>query len=186
MKDTFEKWTAASTEEILIVVMSAAVIYFVILAYTRMTGLRSFSKMSASDFAMTIAVGSLFASTISSPTPTLSLGIVSLSCLFAGQWALALLRRRFGWFNRLIDNEPLLLMAGGQMIDENLRKANVTREDVYGKLREANAFNRNQILAVVFETTGDISVLHSTLEDAEIDREFVQGVIDHQRLFMDR
>lgn len=36
----------------------------------RIVGLRSFSKMSAADFAMTVAVGSLFASTISLSAPT--------------------------------------------------------------------------------------------------------------------
>ncbi|EMI47095.1 DUF421 domain-containing protein [Rhodopirellula sp. SWK7] len=183
MNDTFEKWTFASFDEIAMVVLSSIVTYAVILLYTRISGLRSFSKMSASDFAMTVAVGSLFASTISSSTPTLFIGIAALGCLFAGQSALAILRQQIPWLSQLIDNEPLLLMVGGEMIEENLRKANVTRSDVYGKLRESNAFSYDQVLAVVFETTGDISVIHSERDDAVIDPDIVKDVIGHERLF---
>jgi len=180
---TFTDWTTSTTDELLMVVVSAVVTYIVILVYTRLTGLRSFSKMSAADFAMTVAVGSLFASTISSASPSLAIGIVSLATLYAGQWILAWLRRKFHWFSELVDNEPLLLMAGDKMIDDNLRKANVTRADVYGKLREANALNYGQVLAVIFETTGDISVLHSSDPDkATIEPDFVKNVIGHELL----
>ncbi|MFG0256147.1 MAG: hypothetical protein ACF787_13795, partial [Rhodopirellula sp. JB053] len=51
MKNVFEQWTSASLGEVTMVVLSSVVIYAVILAYTRFSGLRSFSKMSASDFA---------------------------------------------------------------------------------------------------------------------------------------
>ncbi|WP_044303486.1 DUF421 domain-containing protein [Rhodopirellula sallentina] len=185
MKNAFDQWTSASLGEVTMVVVSSVIIYAVILAYTRFSGLRSFSKMSASDFAMTVAVGSLFASTISSSNPSLVIGIVALACLFLGQFLLALLRQRLDGFSKFVDNEPLLLMAGGRMIDENLRKANVTRGDVCAKLREANAFRRDQVLAVVFETTGDISVLHSQDQEGEIDQEIVSDVIDSELLFAD-
>lgn len=44
----------------------------------------------------------------------------------------------------------------------------LTSEIVFGKLREANAFHVDQIIAVVFETTGDVSVIHSTQQSPEI------------------
>jgi len=118
--------------------------------------------MSAADFAMTVAVGSLFASTISTASPPLSIGIVALASLYAGQWILAYLRRKSKYFSKIVDNPPVVLMAGQNVFDDNLAKTNVTRADLYGKLREANALNFNEVLAVVFETTGDISVLHSS------------------------
>lgn len=37
----------------------------------------------------------------------------------------------------------------------------VTESDLRAKLREANVLELSQVQAVVFETTGDIAVLHS-------------------------
>ncbi len=164
------------------VLVSAIVVYAAILLYTRIVGLRSFSKMSSADFAMTVAVGSVFGATISSPSPTLLVGLFALALLFAGQWLFALLRQRIPHFSQIVENEPLLLMAGSEFLEENLRKAKVTRADVYGKLREANAHTYKQVLAVVFETTGDISVLHSHDPTSRVHPDFLAGVVGHERL----
>ncbi|QDU96927.1 DUF421 domain-containing protein [Lignipirellula cremea] len=181
MMNEFTKWFAIPVDHLITIFISACVTYIAILVFTRMTGLRSFSKMSASDFAMTVAVGSLFASTISSASPPLLAGLFSLGLLFAGQALIASLRRRFGWFGKLVDNQPILLMVGRQMFHENLHRTNVTEADIYAKLREANALNYDEVRAVIFETTGDISVLHSA-GPAELEPDFLKDVVDHQRL----
>ena len=58
-------------------------------------------------------------------------------------------------------NTPILLMKDGKVIHENLKKALVSKADLMCKQREANVLRLSQVRAVVFETTGDISVLHS-------------------------
>lgn len=179
----FEKWIAATFPDVLMIALSSACVYCAILIYTRIAGLRSFSKMSAADFAMTIAVGSLFASTISSPNPTLIMGLFALLSLFAFQFLLAYARRKSARFSSLVDNQPLLLMAGQNILHENLERANMTEADLYGKLREANALNSSQVKAVIFETTGDVSVMHSGEEDASLEQRFFEGVIGAERLF---
>ncbi|TWU00042.1 hypothetical protein Pla108_09850 [Botrimarina colliarenosi] len=171
------KWITAGFDDVSMVVLSAFVTYAAILVYTRLAGLRSFSKMSAADFAMTVAVGSLFASTIASPKPQLAIGVVALGTLFVGQWALSFARVKSTWFSGVVDNQPILLMKGEEILDDNLRRVNVTRADLYGKLREANAFDFSQVLAVIFETTGDISVLHSRDSDAQLDSRLLNGVV---------
>lgn len=182
MWDTFRQWTAATPAELAMVAFSAAATYAAILVYTRLAGLRSFSKMSASDFAMTVAVGSLFGSTVSSANPTLLLGLAALASLYFGQWLLAYLRQRSSKFGKLVDNEPVLLMHGSQIHDDLLHRVNVSRNDLYGKLREANVFNFDQVLAVVFETTGDVTVLHSCDDNQQIDSELLKNVIGAERI----
>ena len=177
-----DKWISSTWPELAMVLLSTLVVYAAIMIYTRIVGLRSFSKMSAADFAMTVAVGSLFGATISSPSPTLVLGLFSLASLYAGQWLLATLRSKSHAFSKMVDNQPLLLMSGHNFLDENLRRASVTRDDLYGKLREANALNYDEVLAVVFESTGDVSVLHSRDPDAKLDPDFMNNVIGFDQL----
>jgi len=167
---------AITAPEGLRIVLSVIATYGAILAFTRVCGLRSFSKMSAADFAMTVAVGSLFASTIATGKPSLVEGILCIAMLFAGQWIIAWARRALPVVSHLVDNEPLLLMRGSTILDHNLKRANVTRDDLFGKLREANALNYDQVLAVVFETTGDISVLHASDEKVILEPDFMRNV----------
>jgi uncharacterized membrane protein YcaP (DUF421 family) len=132
---------------------------------------------------MTVAVGSLFASTASLTVPSLLCGLIALAALYCGQWGVAVGRSRSHAISRLVDNEPLLLMNGRRILDHNLKKANVTRDNLFGKLREANALNYDQVLAVVFETTGDVSVLHSDDPAAALEPDFFTSVIDADQLF---
>ena len=115
--------------------------------------------MSSFDFAMTVAVGSIIATTVLSSSVSMLQGIVGLVAVYLLQMGAALARRN-KTVRSLIDNSPLLLMDGETIIEDNLRKARVTRGDLRSKLREANVTRLCQVKAVVFETTGDISVLH--------------------------
>lgn len=158
------KWTGQNLDSFPYIFLSGLVIYAFILLFTRICGLRSFSKMSAADFAMTVAVGSLFGSIIAQPNPNIIEGTIALSFLFLAQVSIAIGRRKFSFLTKIIDNQPLLIFEKGEFLEENLSKSNVTKNDVYAKLREANALNLKKVHAVVFETTGDISVLHGDVE----------------------
>jgi len=163
-----EKWFEASLSSLIAIIVSAVGIYAAIIIFTRLAGKRSFSKMSSFDFAMTVAVGSIIATTVLSASVSLLQGIVGLAAVYILQISAAFFRR-FSWFQEAIDNSPLLLMDGKNILYKNLKKARVTEGDLRSKLREANVLHLSQVRAVVFETTGDISVLHTSNENQELE-----------------
>lgn len=169
------KWYFSSFDDVYPILISAVVVYLAVVLYTRLAGKRSFSKMSSFDFAVTIAIGSVVASTILLKNVSILQGLVGLAALYLLQMLVAILRR-YEWLRQSVDNEPLLLMDKDQVLEENLRKARVSMSDLKAKLREANVTHRNQILAVIFESTGDVSVLHSGSEADELDDWIMEGV----------
>ncbi len=154
-----EKWFNTSLSSLLAITITAAGIYVAVIVFTRIAGKRSFSKMSSFDFAMTVAIGSIIATTVLTQSVSLLEGIIGLAAIYLLQTAAAILRR-FRFFRDTVDNAPFLLMDGPNILEENLRKGKVTKGDLLSKLREANVLRLDQVKAVVFETTGDISVLH--------------------------
>ncbi len=160
-----------SGPDLTVVLIAGLAIYLWVIASSRLVGLRSFAKMSAFDFAMTVAIGSIIAATATGTAP-LADGAAAVAVLFFGQYLVARLRRR-GILNRAVDNTPLLLFYRGDFLEDHLRRARVTRADVRAKLREANVLQFDQVDAVVFETTGDVSVLHG---DGPFDPRLLEGV----------
>lgn len=156
-----EKYLTTSSTTVLAIIITAVGIYISLILFTRIAGNRSFSKMSSFDFAMTVAIGSLLSTTILSPTVSFSDGLVGLIIIYLLQISAALLRR-YNWFKSLIDNTPLLLMDGENILHQNLKIARVAEDDLRSKLREANVIELKEVRAVVFETTGDISVIHTS------------------------
>lgn len=170
-------WLTASWQSTAQIVASTVLIFLWLLLSIRVTGLRTFSKIASIDFAVTIAAGAVLASTVTS-SATVVEGAVALSALLAIQALTAVARRR----QRLavvIENRPLLLMAGDEFLQDNLRHARISLGDVKAKLREANVVRYGQVLAVVLETTGDISVLHG---EPPVDLDLLDGVIGAERL----
>ena len=163
-----ENWFDVSYESVIAISLSAVGIYAAVILFTRIAGKRSFSKMSSFDFAMTVAVGSILASTILNSSVSLMEGVVGLAAVYVLQIIAAFLRR-FIFFHQLIDNTPLLLMDGPRILEGNLKKARLTNNDLRAKLREANVISLSQVRAVVFETTGDISVLHTANAGEEVE-----------------
>jgi len=170
-----EKWFDASLTSLFAITISALGIYVAVIVYTRIFGKRSFSKMSSFDFAMTVAVGSIIATTVLSSSVSLLQGVIGLLAVYVLQLTAAVFRRNKR-FQKAIDNTPLLLMDGKKILHDNLRKARVTESDLRSKLRESNVIELKQIRAVVFETTGDISVLHSTDDNNKLEGWLVQDV----------
>ncbi len=170
-----EKWFVSPLYTLLAIALTTVGIYAALILFTRLAGKRSFSKMSSFDFAMTVAIGSILATTILSSSVSLMQGLTGLAIVYLCQITAAMLRR-FKWFKEMIDNSPLLLMDGETILHQNLKKARVAESDLRSKLREANVIEIKEVRAVVFETTGDISVLHSADMNSRLEEWLLKDV----------
>ncbi|WP_405250454.1 DUF421 domain-containing protein [Dokdonia sp. Asnod3-C12] len=173
-----ENWMTASMPIIGKVLISIIAIFTVMIIITRISGLRTFAKMSSFDFASTIAVGSVLASIILNPDQSLLKGGIALAGIIAFQTLFALLVRKSTFFKNLATNDPLLLMKDGKILYKNLEKSNVGEGDLIAKLREANVLDYSEVRAVVLESTGDMSVLHDD-GDNKLADQLLEGVRIH-------
>ena len=169
-------WIQTTGSSVVMSFASALIMYVTLVAFTRVVGLRSFSKMSSFDFALTVSFGSLLATSVVSPNPPVILAVTALASLFGIQWTVTSLRARLAPVRHLLDNEPRLLMWQGEIREDELRRTGVTRDDLVAKLREANVLRLEQVRAVVLESTGDVSVLHEAEGGAGLDDALLEGV----------
>jgi len=140
--------------------LSAVAVCWVVVV-VRIIGLRAFSKMTAFDFVVTVAVGSLLAGASQASSWTaFAQAVLAIGSLLGTQYIVAQWRGSSETFKEVIQNKPVMLMRDGQIFQLALDKTRVTRDDLMAKLREANVLDLSQVRAVVLETTGDISVLH--------------------------
>ncbi len=146
-----------------------------VILLTRINGLRSFSKISSFDFAVTIATGSVVATTIVASDSFLP-GLATLVVLFLLQGVISRLRARSDRLKQVVDNTPLLLVKDGVFLHENMKEAQIATSDIVGKLREMNACERDKLRAVVLETTGNLSVVY-----APPGTEMVEGLFENVR-----
>lgn len=175
------EWIISPLKNVPMIAVSVFGIWLAVVVFTRIAGVRSFSKLSGFDFAVTVAIGSVVAGISLSKEPPLMQGVIALACLFAVQMGVAALRIKFSSFREMVDNEARLIMIGDQILEKQMKAAKIGKYDLKAKLREANIIDYRQIEAVVAETTGDISVLHRDLDGPYLDPQLLDGVIGAQK-----
>lgn len=170
--ETYFDETGAS---LIAICLSAFGVYIAVIIFTRIAGKRSFTKMSSFDFAMTVSIGAIMATTILSPHVSLLQGVVGMAAIFILELVSNFLRQ-FNFYRKMVDNRPLLLMEGPVILKENLKKVRLTEEDLRASLRRQNVLRLSQVRAVVFENTGDISILRTENDDEELQEWFLRNV----------
>jgi len=170
-----ENWFYATPPVIVKMLLTCAFIFISIVTIARVAGLRTFAKMSSVDFASTIAIGSILASTIMNNQQSLLKGALAMAAITLLQILFAWLKKKSPGFSKIAVNTPMLLMKGGEIYYDNLKAANLDESELTAKLREANVLHLSEVHAVVLETTGDISVLHGK-ENKRIDDMLLKNV----------
>jgi uncharacterized membrane protein YcaP (DUF421 family) len=146
-------WADAAT-----VVISAVGVYVAFLILIRIVGQRALAAMSSFDFAAAIALGAVMGRAVLGYTPTLAAGVLGMATLFALQAVFGVLRRNRR-LDRALSNLPLLLMANGTVLPDNLRKAKIVEDELRQKLRQAGIRRYADVAAVILERTGAVSIL---------------------------
>lgn len=133
--------------------------YAALIVMLRTSGKRTLAKMNAFDLVITVAFGSTFASAILSSDVSLSEGVGAFALLCILQFSVAWLSTRSETFQNLVKSQPTLLYFRGRLLEGNLRRERVTREEVLAAMRSAGAPDAGQVDAVVLETDGTFSVI---------------------------
>lgn len=155
----WQAWLWMDWQQIVGITVSVIGFYFFLIMFTRIVGLRSFSKLSSYDLAMTVGIGSILAYTVLSKSTSLLQGVFAIGVLFLLQALLSIVRRKFKPIKALIDNQPLVLMANGEYLWDNLKKAKLSTNDIKQILRKNGIKAKSEVFAVIMETTADISVI---------------------------
>lgn len=141
------------------VVVSTVVIYALLVVLLRVTGKRTTSKMNSFDWIVTLAVGSMVASTALSPDVSIVEGLVGIGLLVTLQLVMSKLTVVFPFIQDVVVATPTLVFFRGQFIDKAMLRQRVTREDILSAMRSQGFVDSGEVLAVVLESNADLSVV---------------------------
>lgn len=159
--------------EALAVVIATTGMYLTLVLIVRVLGQRVLSGMSGFDFAAVVAFGSVLGRAALGETPRLAGGLVALLTLVILQGLAGQVRAR-KWGARAVTTRPVLLMTGSEVCVDNLRRCHVQPVELQAKLRLAGIRHFDEVAAVVFETSGAVSVLR---KGRAIDPRLLSGVV---------
>jgi uncharacterized membrane protein YcaP (DUF421 family) len=133
--------------------------YVAVVACLRIAGKRTLAHMDEYDLAVTVAVGSIIATTMLSQDVSLVQGIAAIAALIALQVAGTYAMSRWSLFQSLLESEPTLLFRDGRMLTAAMKKTRITEAEVLHAIRMEGYRALEQVHAVILETNGSFSVI---------------------------
>ncbi|CAM3922248.1 DUF421 domain-containing protein [Cohnella lubricantis] len=139
---------------------SRSVIAFMILfVWCRILGKKLMSQMTFFDFAAGVTIGTITGSIIFTNSLSMWKGFAALSVFSALALLSGLLAMRSLRLRKLLNGEPTLLIKKGQILEQGMKKARITMDDLLMMLRKKSAFYPDEVELAYFESDGTLSVL---------------------------
>ncbi len=136
-----------------------AAIYLSTLVAVRVAGRRTLARLSGFDIVITVALGSLLASTAVSREPSYVQGMAALVTLLTLQVVVAAARRRLPFVARLLEFEPRVVMRDGEVdLDASPLGAQLSRGELEAALRQHGVFDPTGVRVLILEPTGRFSL----------------------------
>lgn len=149
--------------------------YIAVIVILRVSGKRTLSKWNSFDFVVTIAFGSTLATVLLSQDTSLIQGVFGFGLLTLLQYIFTWLSVRSTFVQKLIKAQPTLLVANGTFQTSALARERVTESEIRAAVRSKGIANIEDVDAVVLETDGSFSVLHTVNHRSDSAMADVQG-----------
>src|SRR5699024_6137228 len=105
-------------------------------------------------------------------------GLIALITLVALQALSGVIRQtRFGSW--LVVNRPVLIMAGPELLQRHMDRCHVSYPELHSRLRQSGVSHPDQVGAVIFESSGTLSVIR---RGQPMDPELFREVIGAEKL----
>ena len=141
------------------IVLRNVYVFFLFLVVTRAVGRRELSSMEPFDLILLVVMGDLIQQGVTQSDYSLTgstIVIVTIAVLTVGT---AYLSYRFRRLRPLLEGEPVVLVAGGRLIESNLRRQRMTVEELLAEARLQPIGGLDAVEYAVLETNGRVSFL---------------------------
>jgi uncharacterized membrane protein YcaP (DUF421 family) len=144
---------------LLIIIGKSSLIYIFIIGAIRFFGKKELAQLSVIDLVFILLISNAVQNAMVGNDNTVQGGIAAALGLFMINYLLKFLSFRSEKFSRVLQGEALMLVYNGNMIEENLKKAMITKEEVEAAVREHGVDNCSHVNLAIMEVDGNISVI---------------------------
>lgn len=146
--------------QLILIVISSLVVYLFIITAIRVFGKREISQLSVIDLVFILLISNAVQNAmVGGDVKELVGGIVAAATLFVANYFLGDLLYKSKRINSLIQGEPIILISEGKILEDRLKKAEISIEELEAAVREHGVEKISQVNLAVLETDGNISIL---------------------------
>jgi len=143
----------------LVVFTRAIILFIVVFLVIRLMGKRELSQIQPYEFVIIILIADLASGPMSDRNMTTFYGIIPILALMVMYTILSFLLKTNKKVQNLLSGNPVLLIANGKIIEEEMRKQQYMIEDIMSQIRSRGIFKLQDVAYGILETNGSLNVI---------------------------
>jgi uncharacterized membrane protein YcaP (DUF421 family) len=147
-------------------VLRATFVFFLILLVTRVVGRRELGSMEPFDLILLVVIGDLVQQGVTQSDYSLTGATTVIVTLGVLTVLTAWLSFRVRRLRPLLEGEPIVLIADGEVIERNVRRERLTHAELEAEARLSQIGSLSDVRYAVLETNGRISFLTEGRRDS--------------------
>ncbi len=137
--------------------LRAAFIYILIWIVTRVVGRRELSTMQPFDLILLVVIGDMVQQGVTQSDNSVTGALIVIFTFALLTVFFSYVSFKFPRLRPAMEGEPLVLVEDGQVIDRNLRRERITRDEIDAEARLNSIGDLAEVRFAVLETNGTIS-----------------------------
>jgi uncharacterized membrane protein YcaP (DUF421 family) len=140
---------------LLFTALRVSAVYLVLLGLLYASGRRTLGQMTPFDLITLLLLANVVQNAMIGPDDSLLGGLLGAAVLLLVNRTVA----ASGWLRRKLEGEPVMLVYGGRVLSERLRREGVSERDLEAAVREHGLADLSGVATAVLEMDGTISVI---------------------------
>lgn len=143
------------------IILRTTIMYTYTLINIRLFRTRSLAQLTSFELIIVIALGSAVGDPMFYPDIPLINGMLTITTIVILTKLISVLTERSDTFETIIEGQPRLVIKNGEIIKEALRQANISKEELFARLRFKGIENTGQVHYAFIENSGQLSVINA-------------------------
>ena len=152
-----------------IVLLRTVFLYGLVILVIRLMGKRQIGELQPYEFVITIMISDLAALPMQDTRLPLILGVIPIITLLFIKTILSLLQLKSQKARKILEGEPCILIARGQIRYDILKKQQINLDELMEEIRLAGYFDLSEIEFGILENNGQMSFLTSNKNSSSSD-----------------
>jgi uncharacterized membrane protein YcaP (DUF421 family) len=140
-------------------VFRAAVVFAFVFLVTRIVGRRQLSQLEPFDLILLVVIGDLVQQGVTQSDESVTGALIVISTIALLSFAVSWVSFKSRKLRLVTEGEPIVLVQNGRVIERNMRRERITREDVEEEARRQQITSIADLRWAILEDDGGISCI---------------------------
>ncbi|MFC3039932.1 DUF421 domain-containing protein [Virgibacillus xinjiangensis] len=143
----------------LIIVIKSVSLLVVLFALTKLLGTKQLSQLNVFEYITGIVLGGIVAVHTIDPDGTIAYAFIAMFIWFIVPYGVEYISLKSKAFRNFTEGKSTVFIQDGKIMEDNLKKAGYSTDDLLEKLRDNNIFLASDVEFAVLEPSGALNVL---------------------------